>query len=103
MHRAPMLSGGCLLTIAQHSCDCGAAELVRPTQEHCNYLWRKPMNTSPRYAVAAMAAVFVFGIASLALAQSPPRGTDSREVMIHDCWVKALQHYPYKGGDDSKD
>jgi hypothetical protein len=61
------------------------------------------MNTLPRHAVAVMAAVFVFGIASLALAQSPPRGTDSREVMIHECWVKALQHYPYKGGDDSKD
>jgi hypothetical protein len=61
------------------------------------------MNTSPRYVGAVIAAVFVFGIASLALAQSPPRGTDSREVMIHECWVKALQHYPYKGGDDSKD
>jgi hypothetical protein len=57
------------------------------------------MNTVPRYLVVVMASLCVSAFTSQALAQS----NSAREAAIQRCEHQAQSHYPYKGGDDSRD
>jgi hypothetical protein len=54
---------------------------------------------APRVLVAAMASLGVSAFASQVQAQPP----NTREAIIQKCELQAQKHYPYKGGDDSRD
>ena len=55
------------------------------------------MTATTRYSFAVIAFVFVGGIASQALAQTPV--SPERSNAITTCWTKTLQKYPWKASD----
>jgi hypothetical protein len=61
--------------------------------------WRSLMKRAPRYFAAVMASLCMGALASPVLAQSH----NARESAIEKCELQAQKHYPYKGGDDSRD
>ena len=55
------------------------------------------MTATTRYSMAVIAFVFVGGIASQALAQSPV--SPERSNALNTCWTKTLKKYPWKASD----
>jgi hypothetical protein len=50
------------------------------------------MTVTTRYSIAVFASIFVGGITSQALAQSPV--SPEREDALKTCWTKTLKKYP---------
>jgi hypothetical protein len=57
------------------------------------------MTATTRYSIAVIAFVFVGGIASQALAQTPV--SPERSNAITTCWTSTLQKYPWKAGESN--
>ena len=57
------------------------------------------MTATTRYSIAVIAFVFVGGITSQALAQSPI--SPERSNAITTCWTSTLQKYPWKAGESN--
>jgi hypothetical protein len=57
------------------------------------------MTATTRYSIAAIAFVFVGGIASQALAQTVV--SPERANAINNCWASTLKKYPWKAGESS--
>ncbi len=73
--------------------------LVTVLMRSRNCRWRNRMTTTTRYSIAVIAFVFVGGITSQALAQSPV--SPDRADALKTCWTNTLKKYPWKAGESS--